>query len=161
MLVKHLSKTAAVLTLAALSLTLSSCSEFPADPDGTLDRVRGGTLRVGVSHSPPYIDVRGDEPAGSEAELVREFAAGLGAGVQWTDGGEEFLMDSLHRGELDLVVGGLTDAAPWTDKAALTRPYAEIPDSRGEPRKHVLAAPLGENAFLSVLEEFLEREAAP
>lgn len=113
---------------------------------------------MGVSHSPPYSDVRGAEPAGSEAELAREFAASLDAEVQWVDGGEEHLMEALHHGELDLVIGGLTESSPWTDKAALTRPYTETTDSWGKSRKHVLAAPLGENAFLSELEQFLDRE---
>lgn len=155
---KRASRVAAMLALSFLALALSSCSGIPADPEGALDRVRGGTLRVGVSHSPPYSDVRGAEPAGSEADLAREFAASLDAEVQWVDGGEEHLMESLHHGELDLVIGGLTESSPWTDKAALTRPYTESTDSWGKSRKHVLAAPLGENAFLSELEQFLDRE---
>lgn len=146
---------AAMLALVVLPFTVASCSGFPADPDGTLDRVSGGTLRVGVSHSPPATDVSGSDPAGSETELARDFAASLNAGVEWTEGGEEFLMESLAHGDLDLVIGGLTESSPWTDKAALTRPYAESTENWGDPRKHVLAAPMGENAFLSQLEEFL------
>lgn len=96
----------------------------------TLERVAGGTLRVGVSHAPPATDVRGEE--------------------------------ALKQGDLDLVVGGLTASTPWTDKAALTRPYAETTIGWGRTQKHVLAVPLGENAFLVTLEEFLSgRDAAP
>ncbi len=155
MFVKFRARTAAALLLVACTFAGTSCTNFPADPAGTLDRVTGGTLRVGVSHSPPATDVSGAEPAGPEADLARGFAASLDAGVEWTEGGEEYLMEALKQGDLDLVIGGLTESTPWTDKAAVTRPYAESTNDWGEPRKHVLAAPLGENAFLSALEGFL------
>ena len=162
MLAKLRTRAGALALVVLLSLACVSCSGFPADPDGTLERVSGGTLRVGVSHAPPATDIRGSEPAGPEADLVREFAASLDAQVAWTPGGEEFLMEALKQGDLDLVIGGLTDSTPWTDKAALTRPYAESTSPWGETQKHVLAAPMGENAFLVALEEFLSgREEAP
>ena len=140
----------------SLSVLLTSCGGFPADPEGTLDRVTGGELRVGVSHSPPYATVDGsNEPAGSEIDLVRDFAASLDADIEWTEAGEESLMDSLHEGELDLVVGGISDKSPWTDKGALTRPYRETAGSDGTTRKLVFVAPLGENEYLMTLERFL------
>ena len=36
---------------AALGFTACTSSGYPADPDGTLDRVTGGVLRVGVVHT--------------------------------------------------------------------------------------------------------------
>ena len=39
---------AAAILAGALALTACGTS-FPSDPDGTLDRVSGGTLRVGAS----------------------------------------------------------------------------------------------------------------
>ncbi|WP_341395687.1 transporter substrate-binding domain-containing protein [Arthrobacter sp. G119Y2] len=153
-------RTVAALLLVAFTFAGASCSNFPADPEGTLDRVTGGTLRVGVSHSPPATDVGGAEPAGTEADLARDFAESLDAGVEWVEGGEEYLMEALKQGDLDLVIGGLTESTPWTGKAAVTRPYAESTNRWGDSEKHVLAAPLGENAFLSRLEQFLaDREA--
>ena len=159
MFVKLRTRTTAALLLVVLALTAVSCSSVPADPEQTLDRVTGGTLRVGVSHAPPATDVGGAEPAGPEADMARDFAQSLDAKVEWVEGGEEYLMEALKHGDLDLVIGGLTESSPWTDKAALTRPYAESTDSWGNQQKHVLAAPMGENAFLSRLEQFLaERE---
>ena len=38
-------------------------------------------------------------------------------------------------------IGGLTAESPWTDNAALTRPYAEARSQEGETEKHVMAAP--------------------
>lgn len=126
--------------LLAASLIAAGCT-YPQDPDGTLERVEGGTLRAGVSPSPR---------SAAEMRLVERFAADLGARVRWTRDGEEHLIERLEKGELDLVVGGLTKTSPWKTHAALTRPYA---------KDHVMAAPLGENAFLVRLERHLLEEA--
>ncbi len=52
------------------------------------------------------------------------------------------------------MVGGLTAKTPWVEKAAITKPYLaeETPEGKQD---HVMAAPLGENAFLVELERFL------
>ena len=146
----------ALIGTAVLLAVLTGCSSFPADPDGTLDRVRGGVLRVGVSHNEPWVQVVEEtEPTGIEPELIQRFAATLQATIEWQPGGEEALMTDLEHGRLDLVIGGLTAESPWTDKAAITRPYAEARSQEGKTEKHVMAAPLGENAFLLELEKFL------
>ena len=141
----------------AAALVLSGCTgTIPADPDGTLSRVTDGTLRVGVSHNPPWTDTQGDgDPTGREIRLVEQFADELGADVDWTEGSEAPLMDALERGHLDLVVAGFVDSTPWTDKGATTAPYTESVDAEGRTQKHVMIAPMGENAFLVTLERFL------
>jgi len=128
-----------VAALLALAL-LAGCS-YPADPDGTLERVEGGVLRAGVSPSPR---------SRAEVALIESFARRLDARVVWVRDGEEHLVERLEKGELDVAVGGLTKTSPWSAHAALTRPYD------GE---HVMAAPLGENAWLVRLERFLIEEA--
>ena len=126
---------------------------IPADPDRTLERVTDGQLRVGVSHNPPWTDTTGDgAPRGTEAELVADFAAAHDAEVTWETGGEEQLMKQLRDGQLDVVIGGLTDASPWTTHAALTTSYVEAAGNDGTTEKHVLAVPMGENAFMVALE---------
>lgn len=146
----------AALAVLAMLLMCSCSLQIPADPEGTLDRISSGTLRVGVSHNPPWTAVQtGQEPAGREADLVREFAANRGATIEWTAGGEESLMGRLEHGELDLVIGGLTKKSPWSDKAALTQPYAEERAPDGGKQEYVMAARMGENAFLRELEKFL------
>ena len=143
-----------VLTMAIFVL-LGCGLSIPADPDHTLQRVRGGVLRVGASPSEPWIVWGAErEPSGVEADLVRRFAASLDARVEWTRGGEEALIDRLERGALDLVVGGLTAKTPWVEKAAVTKPYLTEQTPEGK-QEHVMAAPLGENAFLVALERFL------
>lgn len=149
-----------LLAVGALGLTACTSSGYPADPEGTLDRVTGGTLRAGAAHHPPFVDVTGAEPAGPESDLVRAFAAERGAHVVWTASGEEALMTALEKGDLDLVVGGLTKESPWTTHASLTRPYAEATGPDGEPVKLVMAVPLGENQMLTALERFLDAHGA-
>jgi polar amino acid transport system substrate-binding protein len=214
--------------IGALVLGSAGC-QVPQDPDGTLDRVEGGTMRVGVTQADPWVRLTGTEPSGGvEVELARRFARELGARVEWIDGSEEQLVGAMKEGSLDLVVAGLTNESRWQHDVALTRPYVEtrtvvavergrsvdddlegirvLAERGGEAaalldkktdaevvqvdslagtdgpvaaedfvlddldlqetgielgrEKHVMAAPLGENAFLVRLERFLlNREA--
>ena len=143
-----------LLALVA-GVALSGCAGIPVDPEGTLERVSGGILRVGMSEHEPWTARDGGDRTGVEVDLVEEFAAELDAEIEWHDGGEEALIEQLHRGELDVVVGGLTEATPWVDSAALTRPYVVVTSPEGSPEPHVIAARRGENALLVALERFL------
>ncbi|KQM57763.1 hypothetical protein ASE64_15355 [Agreia sp. Leaf210] len=147
-----------VLSLCGCGLTI------PSDPSGTLDAVRGGVLRAGVSPNAPFVDVTGvdaeptgTEPTGTEVEAIEAFADHLDADVEWTIGSEEELVRDLEDDELDLVAGGLTDETPWSDKAGVTRAYDDVTDDDGSVLKLVMLAPMGENAFISELETFLSR----
>ena len=143
-------------TVTAAALTLTGCGvTIPTDPNGTLEQVREGILKVGVSPNDVWTDFNAGDPTGVDVELVTGFATELGADVEWEFGGEEALIGELERGELDLVIGGLTDTSPWADKAAITKPFVEATGADGSPEKHVMAAPLGENDFLLELETFL------
>ena len=214
---------AALVVAALLAVGAAGCG-IPRDPEGTLDRVRGGTLRAGITASEPWTTLEGGRPGGVEVELVEQFAHELGAKVEWVDGSEAELIGALEVRELDLVVGGLTADTPWQSRAAITRSYATtrvvvaVPASQPPPgdiaglrvaveagsdaariledktdavpvrvpdvtqvkgsavavdewlldnlglrdtgvhlskAKHVMATPLGENAFLVRLERFL------
>jgi polar amino acid transport system substrate-binding protein len=202
-------------------VALAGCAA-PRDPEGTLERVKGATMRVGATSSHPWTRWEGGRPAGVEVALVERFAASLRAEVEWVEGSEAELVAALEARELDLVVGGLTKESPWEEKAALTRAYVTTrllvgvpsdrevpPDLEGvrvavegadgtagrvraaggvpvttddlaradgpvaaeewelaglglrptphelEQEEHVMAAPLGENAWLVHLERFL------
>jgi polar amino acid transport system substrate-binding protein len=214
----------AFATVVLAAVALSACG-LPRDPHGTLDRVRGGTLRAGLIEHPPWASSEAGEPSGVEVELLEGLAEDLDAEVRWTTGTESELIDALELGELDAVVGGLTADAPWSSKAAFTAPYLEtrvvvgvplgdptaidlegmeVAVERGSPaagllraagavpvevddltaaggaaavdewllddlglrasdenldeREHVLALPLGENAWLVEVEEFLHAQ---
>jgi polar amino acid transport system substrate-binding protein len=105
-------------------LLLGGC-QYPRDPEGTLDRVRGGTLRVGVAPVEPWEAV--------ERELVRQFARTLDARVEWVEGTESELMAALAGRQLDLVIAGLERSSVWMTEAALTRPYVTTQSVIGAP----------------------------
>ncbi len=116
----------ACLTALCLCLPLiPGCDDYPRDPEGTLGRVTGGTLRVGVSEARPWVWRQDGEATGVEADLVRELAAELGAEVEWNWGGQEEHLAALERFELDLVIGGVTQATPWSKRIGPTRPFAD------------------------------------
>jgi ABC-type amino acid transport substrate-binding protein len=143
-----------------LAGALAGCTAIPADPDGTLDRVRGGELRVGATERPPWVALTDGPPEGTEPDLVLRFAERLDADVRWVTGSEQQLVGDLEDGELDLVIGGIPADSPWSEHAGMTRPYVTDTDERGRPLDLVMLVPNGENRFLFELERFLESEAA-
>ncbi|WP_264885922.1 transporter substrate-binding domain-containing protein [Dietzia sp. NCCP-2495] len=150
-------RTEAVAVLLSLALCATACGgPFPRDTDGSLDRITGGTLRVGVSENVPWTESLDDgSVAGREVDLVTGFAATIDAEPDWTPGAESELIMAMKRGDLDVVIGGLTADSPWSKEVALTRPYATEVTPDGETEKMVMATPLGENALLVALETHL------
>lgn len=152
---------AQAIVLCGVALGVIGCGgHYPADPGGTLNRVSGGTLRAGISHDPPWTDISSGEnteenPGGIEVQLLEDYAQSIGAEVEWRAGGEEQLIDLLAEQQLDVVVGGLTDQSPWEADAAITTSYAESKGIAGSTDAHVMAVQMGENAFMTSLEEFL------
>jgi polar amino acid transport system substrate-binding protein len=108
--------------LLLVALLAAGC-QYPRDPEGTLDRVQGGVLRVGVTHVDPWVTLDGDAPGGVEVELLQRFAQTQDAEVEWVEGSESELMEALHGRQLDVVVAGLTRRSEWQRVAALTRPF--------------------------------------
>ena len=146
------------LGVVLVLVTTGCAAHYPADPHGTLERVTGSVLRVGISHNEPFVSVAGPEPSGREVELVEDYATTLDAEVAWTADGEEELVDQLEHGDLDMVIGGLTNKTPWKKKVGLTRPYTQTTDEFDQTEKHVMAVRKGENAFLLDLDEFLQAQ---
>lgn len=142
----------------ALAISLGGCGiRIPTDPDGTLDRVReSGELRAGATPAGAALVVDDDEPQGPLVDLVEGFAAAEGADVVWTIDGEESLVAGLEDGALDIVVGDMTDATPWSDRASVSRGFDQVPGADG--RSLVFLVPLGENALQSAFEAHLDRE---
>ncbi len=111
------------LLLVLIAAPLLPGCHMPRDPDGTLDHVRGGSLRAGLSITEPWTRFDKGQPAGVEVRLLDEFASELGANIDWVVGSESELLTALERQELDVVIGGLTDDTPWKSRVGLTRPY--------------------------------------
>jgi hypothetical protein len=119
---------------ALLALALLAACDLPRDPRGTLAAAaERGTLVVGVAESPPWVVRQGDQAAGVEADLVRAFAAELGAEVEWVWGGLDGHLEALERFELDLVAGGLAAGSPWSKRVGFTRAYLEAEQVVGVP----------------------------
>ncbi|WP_347876382.1 hypothetical protein [Microbacterium oxydans] len=147
---------ASLAVLAAITFLAGCGLSIPADPDGTLDSVTGGVLRVGTSPDGELVEVSRGDPSGPIIDLVDRFADSIDADTEWTVASEETLVTELEAGDLDLIAGGITPDTPWIDKAGVTRGYRGIEGSDG--RELVMLVPLGENAFLSTLETFLDEE---
>lgn len=102
---------------------LGGC-DIPRDPQGTLDRVQNGNMRVGViSGSSPWAHFEDGRPSGIEVELIKLFAKELNADIEWVPGNESRLFNALQEHQLDLVIGGVTKDAPWQTHAAFTNTY--------------------------------------
>jgi polar amino acid transport system substrate-binding protein len=129
---------------ALLAVVALSACQFPRDTDGTLDRVRGGVLRVGVIEHEPWVSTGEGRPTGVEVALIDGFAREIGAEVEFTTGAEEQLIGALHEGGLDLVAGGMTKRSPWKKEASPTRPFATsrlvlgMPEGAAEPEAVVV-----------------------
>jgi polar amino acid transport system substrate-binding protein len=133
------------IVIAVVVVLLCGC-QYPRDPEGTLDRVRGGVLRVGVTEADPFVKLSGAEPAGVEVALVEGFARSIGARIEWVEGSETDLMEALHGRQVDVVIAGLTRRSVWQHDVALTRPYATtqvVIAAPDEPAARRLSGDLG------------------
>jgi ABC-type amino acid transport substrate-binding protein len=148
------------LAVAALALAgvvaLAGCAPIPRDPDGTLDRVTGGELRVGASPAEGLVEIADGTVSGPLVDIVEGFAEQHDARAVWTIGSEEDLVFDIEQGSLDMAIGGMTDKTPWAVAVGVTRGYPEL-DPGTAPV--VMFVPLGENGFLSALEGYLDHEA--
>lgn len=110
--------------LVLLLPLLLSCSDFPRDAEGTLNRIKSHReIRVGiidgVSHPQPLAWYR------REIDLVKEFAARLDSKTIWIHGTQSSLLELLNKHELDIAIGGYTEDSPLKSEAAFTKPYTE------------------------------------
>lgn len=112
---------------------------LPRDPEGTADRVEGGTLDVGL------LDDRDLDPP--DATALAAIAAEFSARPRLRHGDPHQLLAALERGDLDLLIGGIPASTPFADHAGLSAPFGEVRiGTRTEDR--VLAVRKGENRFL-------------
>ena len=118
-----------------LVLPVMSCG-IPRDPEATLDRVSGGTMRVGITHAEPWTILSAGEPAGGvEVRLIEDFAATIDAEIEWIDGSEEELFGALELGELDVAIGGFSSTNLWSSKITFTHPYLTTFATVGVPEQ--------------------------
>src|SRR5690348_9720680 len=143
---------------AGLILFAVAGCDLPRDSDGTLDRIRGGTMRVGFVVDTPWTTDSAGVVGGIEGGMVQSLARELGARASWKRGQQDYLLTALEPRDLDLVICGLTADSPCSKQVAFTRPYFTDTVRVGgslKPRDHVLAAAPGENAWLMRVEQML------
>src|SRR5436190_24392852 len=141
-----------VVALLLCELAGTGCG-LPHDADGTLERVRGGVVRVGAAENRPWVVDRGEKFEGIEGQLVAAIADSVGARIEWVRAPEFEMIGALRRRELDLVIAGFHNQLPWATQIAFTRPYFTGDDGKAR----VLAASAGENAWLLHLDREIER----
>lgn len=136
------------LAIVAVVL-LAGCDSIPADPDGTLERVRQEhRYRVGLiaSHLPP---------PGAAADLLDRLSRSTGASPSVERGPAEALLTRLEEGELDLVLGDFAQESPWAAKVTLSEPIAA-----GGPTIFAAAARNGENAWIALVHRQVRASAS-
>lgn len=125
--------------LVALAALLAAGCEFPADPDATTTRVRGGELRLGI--------IAGHPPSAEETRAIEAVARRLDARIVERRGDAHRLLDDLEAGRLDMVAGALPEVTPFAERVALSNPVGHT-SAQGEATRTAFALPQGENRFL-------------
>jgi polar amino acid transport system substrate-binding protein len=111
-----------------LGLVAAWCTNcaFPRDPEGTLERVRGGEMRVGLAIEEPWTRMEEGKASGVEVQLIEMFADELRAEPVFVQGTVPGLLEAIKENELDVMIGGLTEDSPGAreqTEAALTTAY--------------------------------------
>lgn len=133
-----------VLLLILAAGAAAGC-DLPRDPEGTLDRVRGDTLRVGT------LMPRDEFEETDEASRLAEIAGVLEAQLELIDGNPHLLLARLEKGEIHLLAGGIPKDTPLAKRIGMTRPVGKI--MIGDKTKdRIFAVRRGENAFLVFLD---------
>lgn len=132
------------LICAAISY---SC-EIPKDSRDSWEHAYQNGLEVGIVENPPFVTIHEDSVAGTELEMIRDFAMKEGLQLKLVSGSETALVEKLHQAELQLLIGGFDKKTLWEEKAGLSIPY--------DQDDHVILIPKGENKLLYRLESFIK-----
>lgn len=139
-------------TLVALVLLAVAGCDLPKDPEGTLERVAGGELRVGV--------LPGNGRAEAEdRRIVDVLATALQTTPSFSSGDAHNVFWDLEHGRLDLVIGGLPSKTPFSAKVGLSRTAGPL-FREGDAEDRVLAVRNGENGFLLAVNRAIEASGA-
>ncbi|UCE84935.1 MAG: transporter substrate-binding domain-containing protein, partial [Deltaproteobacteria bacterium] len=119
--------------LGLLVVALGACQSFPAASGGSqapeparLQRVlESGELRVGLSGNQPPLNMknRRGEIIGLEVDLVEALARSMGLTARLVEKPFPELLPALERGEVDLVISGVTITPERNARVAFAGPY--------------------------------------
>ena len=131
-----------------VALLCASCTDFPKDPEGTLNRIRSeGRFRVGII-APLGLREGAAPEVGPFLTAVGTAASARPAIIS---GDAEPLLGKLKQGELDLVIGRFEKKSPWSTFVEIGPPLRR--ETQGETE--FLLAPVmrnGENAWIALVE---------
>lgn len=106
------------LTFAALALVGLACASAGGP--------RGPVLRVGIAPNyPPVIYEEDGEIVGIEADLAHGIGARLGRRIVFERFEETALLDALERGDVDVVMSGLSITPERSQRVAFVVPYMQ------------------------------------
>jgi ABC-type amino acid transport substrate-binding protein len=118
--------------LAVLALALGACQSLPKDGGSTAGRpgrieriLASGELRAGVSASQPPFNMksRSGEIVGLDVDIVRALAQAMGVRLRLVERPFAELLPALEKGEVDLVISGLTITPERNARVAFAGPY--------------------------------------
>lgn len=106
------------LTLLALALVCLACTSAGGP--------RGRVLRVGVAPTyPPVVYEQDGEIVGIEADLAHGIGARLGRRIVFERFEETELLDALERGDVDVVMSGLSITPERSERVSFVVPYMQ------------------------------------
>lgn len=118
-----------VIVLLLILTLISSCSMHDSGPHtgGSLT-MRGGSsnqeLRVGVGlHSPPFVFQKNGQLQGLEVDFAKDIADGLGRRVRFMRMGWDKLLPALEKGNIDIIMSGMTITEQRSYRVAFAKPY--------------------------------------
>jgi polar amino acid transport system substrate-binding protein len=116
---------ATVLALSGLGLPTSAAAEASSDSPVLARVVSSGTLRVGMSGNQPPLNFKGKDGTlmGLEVDLAGAIAALMDAKLEIVQKPFGELLGALQKGEVDLVMSGMTITAERNMKVAFVGPY--------------------------------------
>lgn len=125
-----------------ISALLVSC-RFPDDPNHTLSHIeQSQVLRVGFCDS-------SNPKSQKERMFLNLLSQELHARIQWINEPQELLYHKLEHNELDIVACAINNDSPWGERVTFSTPL--------DGKKHVLAIPQGENAWLHIVNLLIYR----
>jgi polar amino acid transport system substrate-binding protein len=117
--------------LGLLVLALTACESFPSAGGGTATSPRlqkilaSGELRVGLTGSQPPLNMRDKqgEMIGLEVDLMQALGDSMGLDVRFVATPFAELLPALERGDVDLVISGMTITPERNARVAFVGPY--------------------------------------
>lgn len=113
---------AVVAGLGACTSMTSSSMSGGCEPDHTFPTVKEGTLTVGMTEIPPFSYSRNGEPAGSDVDIAKEFAAANCLEVDFESIEYSAAVPSVKNERRDMVIGDFYRTQERSEIVGLSAP---------------------------------------